>query len=261
MRQLISSLDVIDVAAPCPADWHAMTGDDRVRHCGQCQLNVYNLSDMTADEAMSLVNKSEGRMCVRFFRRQDGTMITRDCPVGLAALRQRVVRMWAKAAALAGTFFVGGLFGRWGGADEIAEPRIPPAVLKAIEVDVHLHEAIGQICILPVVPHEELIRTKLPTMKPEQLKALLGQCLQKELEASFGMPDPDDKSRMPEHVRQSLQEKVDDASFLPQPGSKEHKEIVKVLSGLLKKHTGIAQQLMPQPDIRPAMLGKVIVRP
>src|SRR6516162_8887116 len=35
------------VASPCPADWNAMQGDDRVRFCGQCEKNVYNLSAMT----------------------------------------------------------------------------------------------------------------------------------------------------------------------------------------------------------------------
>jgi len=50
---------------------------------------VYNLSAMTQSEATALVNKTEGRLCVRFYRRPDGTMLTRDCPVGLRALKRR----------------------------------------------------------------------------------------------------------------------------------------------------------------------------
>ena len=59
-----------------------MEGDDRVRFCGECELNVYNLSSMTEDEALKLVEEREGRLCVRFYQREDGTVLTSDCPVG-----------------------------------------------------------------------------------------------------------------------------------------------------------------------------------
>jgi len=67
-----------------------MIGTDRVRFCGQCSLNVYNLSAMTRDEAESLIAANEGRLCIRFYRRGDGSIITQDCPVGLRAVRQRI---------------------------------------------------------------------------------------------------------------------------------------------------------------------------
>ena len=57
-----------------------MSGDDRVRFCGDCKLNVYNLAGMTRREATELIEGNEGRLCVRFFRRKDGTFVTRDCP-------------------------------------------------------------------------------------------------------------------------------------------------------------------------------------
>jgi hypothetical protein len=84
------SLDEIRVASPCRASWERMKGKGRVRHCGQCDKNVYNLSGMTRAEAEALVRRMEGRLCVRFYRRSDGTMMTEDCPVGLAALRRPV---------------------------------------------------------------------------------------------------------------------------------------------------------------------------
>lgn len=93
-------LDTIEVATPCQMSWDEMSGDERTRHCSQCQLNVYNLSDMTRDEAERLVANGEGRTCVRFFRRKDGTVLTRDCPVGLRAIRRRLVRALAATAAL-----------------------------------------------------------------------------------------------------------------------------------------------------------------
>ena len=93
MRRFSSPLGSLSVAAPCPADWDSMLGGERVRFCGQCQLNVYNLSAMSRDEAESLIAGTEGRLCVRFYRRKDGSIITEDCPVGLRALKRRAVRI------------------------------------------------------------------------------------------------------------------------------------------------------------------------
>lgn len=87
------SLDLIQIASPCTANWDAMKGDERMRHCEECQLNVFNISDMTRDEATAFLAERTGRTCVRMFKRADGTVITRDCPVGLAALRARLVRL------------------------------------------------------------------------------------------------------------------------------------------------------------------------
>lgn len=67
-----------------------MIGDDRVRFCDQCQLNVYNIAELSRTEVEKLIASSEGRICARLYRRADGTVITRDCPVGLRALRLRV---------------------------------------------------------------------------------------------------------------------------------------------------------------------------
>jgi hypothetical protein len=73
-------LNTLQVARPCSADWNAMRGTDRVRHCAACGLHVYDLSAMTAADALALVEQTEGRLCVRFYRRADGTLLTRDCP-------------------------------------------------------------------------------------------------------------------------------------------------------------------------------------
>lgn len=81
-------LDGIDIASPCSADWNEMAGDDRCRFCSQCSLHVFDLSSMTRSQAEDLVaSRTGGRLCVRFTRRADGTVLTRDCPVGL---RQRL---------------------------------------------------------------------------------------------------------------------------------------------------------------------------
>ena len=93
MRRFRSPLTNVSVAAPCPADWDSMIGGDRVRFCSQCQLNVYNLSAMSKFEAESLIARTEGRLCVRFYRRRDGSILTNNCPVGLRALKRRASRI------------------------------------------------------------------------------------------------------------------------------------------------------------------------
>jgi hypothetical protein len=92
MSKFTNPLDGVRVAAPCPANWERMVGDARMRYCGQCNLHVYNLSGMTRTEAEALIANTEGRLCVRFYRRADGTVLTRNCPVGLRALKRRVSR-------------------------------------------------------------------------------------------------------------------------------------------------------------------------
>jgi len=98
-------LDNIHVAAPCPADWMKMSGNDRVRHCCECNLNVYNISEMTRAQAEELIRTHEGRLCVRFYRRADGTILTKDCPCGLQVLIRRVSRV--AAAVLTAAMTVG----------------------------------------------------------------------------------------------------------------------------------------------------------
>lgn len=90
-------LQNLRIATPCPVGWQNMRGDNRVRFCELCQLHVYNISEMTSEEIFSTIARNEGRLCGRLYRRADGTVITKDCPVGLKALRRRVSR---KAAAV-----------------------------------------------------------------------------------------------------------------------------------------------------------------
>jgi len=77
-REPLSELRVVN---QCPASWDGMAGNERVRHCSQCNLNVFNISDMSHAEAVDLVKQTEGRVCVRYYQRTDGTILTRDCSV------------------------------------------------------------------------------------------------------------------------------------------------------------------------------------
>jgi hypothetical protein len=70
-----------------------MPGTDRVRHCDQCNKNVYNLSEMTRRQAESLLRETEGRLCARLYRRADGTILTSNCPAGLRAIGRGISRV------------------------------------------------------------------------------------------------------------------------------------------------------------------------
>ena len=86
----LSALDAVRIASPCPVSWDTMSGDNRVRFCSHCHLNVFNLSGMKRDEAETLVRETDGRLCVRYYKRADGGVMTRDCPEGS---RKKIQRM------------------------------------------------------------------------------------------------------------------------------------------------------------------------
>ena len=104
MSQL--ELEQLQIATPCPMSWDEMEGNDAVRFCSKCSLNVYNIAQMNRAEAEALVNETEGRVCLRLFRRSDGTIITRDCPVGRRTLKRQVLTL---VSAVVGVFFIVGI--------------------------------------------------------------------------------------------------------------------------------------------------------
>ncbi len=121
MARFTNRLDNIRVAAPCNADWDSMVGNERVRLCEQCHLNVYNLSAMSRVEADRLIDQAEGRLCVRFYRRRDGSILTQNCPVGLRAMKQRLSRVATAVASFILSLMAGVGFYRF--ADKPFWPR------------------------------------------------------------------------------------------------------------------------------------------
>lgn len=93
----------LQVAAPCSEDWNEMFGDEAVRYCGTCRQNVYNLSAMTDPEVRKLLDGP--RVCVRFYQRDDGTVVTRKCSRMLDAARRRMVAIGLGLAPAAGAFW------------------------------------------------------------------------------------------------------------------------------------------------------------
>lgn len=101
MGEAKTRLDVVQVKDPCPESWDAMSGDDAVRFCGLCRMNVYNLSAMTRERAEQVLAEREGRLCVRFYRRSDGTVTTVDCaPQRFRAMRRAARQTLTAAGAL-----------------------------------------------------------------------------------------------------------------------------------------------------------------
>ena len=118
-----TKLDVlprIEIATPCDASWDDMAGDERKRFCQQCELHVYNLAAMTEQEAVQLIEETQGRLCGRIYRRKDGTVLTQDCPVGLRAVRRKLAGLVGRIAA--GVVFAGTAVGfyRGGMSEETA---------------------------------------------------------------------------------------------------------------------------------------------
>lgn len=134
MPKYTSPLDHVRVAAPCPADWDRMVGDDRDRFCNQCSLHVYNLSGMTRREAETLVSNAEGRVCVRYYRRRDGTILTKNCPVGLRAIKQKVSRVAGSVLSAVLGFYTGSwLHVGLGGTERHAEMGAMLPVLPVVD--------------------------------------------------------------------------------------------------------------------------------
>jgi hypothetical protein len=105
-RRVLGVLQEVRIAAPCHESWEQMKGNERVRFCGRCEKNVYNVSAMSEHEAEALLISSGdcADLCLRLYRRADGTVLTGDCPVGVRRRRRRAVA----AAALGGGLMLAG---------------------------------------------------------------------------------------------------------------------------------------------------------
>jgi hypothetical protein len=132
MSKFTNPLNNIKIASPCSSDWSEMIGDERRRFCGACKLNVYNFSGMSQREAENLLLNSEGRLCVRFYKRADGTILTKDCPIGWQAIKRRVSKIATAFASLVFAALSGiGLANYFA---KTSEPQIMGAVTPKVEI-------------------------------------------------------------------------------------------------------------------------------
>lgn len=154
MPRFNNPLDHVRVAAPCTVDWDQMIGSERMRFCGQCSLNVYNLSGMTRSEAEHLIARNEGRLCVRFYRRRDGSIITKDCPVGLRAIRRRV----SYVARAMGSMVLG-LFAGLGVHEAFTSiaPFRPERTMGVMARNIDSRPRVGELEPMPLVVKGQLV--------------------------------------------------------------------------------------------------------
>jgi hypothetical protein len=128
-------LQSVRIASPCPMKWEDMRGDDLTRRCDRCDLNVHNIGAMSTEQIEQLAQRrTTERVCITLWKRADGTIMTRDCPVGLAAARARVARALGRIAAavalaigvstLAARADASGRWAEWGWT--IRLKRLPP---------------------------------------------------------------------------------------------------------------------------------------
>ncbi|HEY1100283.1 MAG TPA: hypothetical protein VGF99_15200 [Myxococcota bacterium] len=193
---ILDSLDDIRIASPCHAEWDRMTpvsasDGARARFCGDCDKNVYDLSAMTRVDAMALIERHEGRCCVRFYQRDDGTVLTEDCPVGVRALLKRAERraLGGMAAGIGmAAAFVAFLVG---GANPVSR--------RLVEVKQTVHEQIEKIAVPepPVTimgampaPQHTMGEMAVPPAPPEREHVKMGKiAAPREMLGDIAMPD------------------------------------------------------------------------
>jgi hypothetical protein len=82
-----SLLNRIDVKTQCNESWDEMTGNAEVRFCSHCSKEVHDLSAMKRTDAEKLVQKSNGKLCVRYVKTPDGNLIT--TPLRFTQIKRR----------------------------------------------------------------------------------------------------------------------------------------------------------------------------
>jgi hypothetical protein len=115
------------ISSPCPESWDEMAGDDRVRFCNRCSLNVYNLAIMSREEVEAIVRSRNGqRLCGRLYLRGNRTATLRDCAGG------RRVKLVRRAIGLAAMLVIGAVSWLLRKVEEPDRSIHPPLIQKAL---------------------------------------------------------------------------------------------------------------------------------
>ena len=158
----VTSLPVLKIASPCHMRWDDLSpisGAPNRRSCDECGLHVHNFSAMAPGEIAAVLEAAKGsRVCGAGYLRSDGTLIVRDCPVGLRAARLRLVRGVSRAAALLAFAASGAVLWAAGRKDVWSQERLrslePFATISA-KLDPapppSRFMAPGEVCVLPPI--------------------------------------------------------------------------------------------------------------
>lgn len=138
-RAIKNQIQSYFISTPCSVSWADMEVDanDRsnisTRFCGDCKLNVHNLSSLSDEEVVVLLDKKAAgeRVCTYFYRKDDGTLVTDNCPKQIKQMRNRlqayaasmlVALCWILASSADAQGLVGApLDPRYGQANEVGQ--------------------------------------------------------------------------------------------------------------------------------------------
>lgn len=128
-------VEKISVEDPCSQDWQQMTGNDEVRFCTHCSKSVNNLSAMTRRDAMRLVRRSNGRICIRYIQHPEtNTPVFAD---QLIQISRRVPRV--AAGVMSASLSLSAFAYAQGGASRVISEPVPspqtenPAAVVAVK--------------------------------------------------------------------------------------------------------------------------------
>ena len=216
-----SLLTKIRVAAPCKSEWKWMYCDARVRFCSQCNLNVYNLSAMSKEEAELLILRTEGRLCVRFYRRKDGTILTSNCPVGLRSIRDKFTSAKARiiAALVSFAVYTSVMFGWYSSRQDT--DRI--SVMGELGNDSLQSSTVGVVFMpseTPIRVSEKLMRDRamlklIPVSHQSRGSSVHGTAVVRIIVSESGNVDEATCSSGPEEVRELSEEAARGWTFRP----------------------------------------------
>ena len=147
---------MIRVSSPCPKSWLELPGNDRVRYCAECKLNVYNLADLSREEIEKLVRRTQGRLCGRLYRRAEGTATLGDCP---ASKDREIVHRIFSIAAVLGLALFGWLFHGTEETDQtgsVSSDRIAVDVIPSVRGQAQ--DYLGEIEVSPVTTPSRFFR-------------------------------------------------------------------------------------------------------
>ena len=126
VRHAPIDLDAITIRSPCTVPWESMKGNERRRFCDRCRLHVHDVSELTPREAVALLRRTGGDVCLRVWRRPDGRVVTKDCGRVRVALERRMRWLRAAAAAVLATLGLGGCR-----SSRVADSPSPPPAPSA----------------------------------------------------------------------------------------------------------------------------------
>lgn len=70
------TLENFEVPKPCSMNWDEMKGNEEIRHCDNCQHQIYNLSEMPKRRALKVLNQPNEKVCVSYLQDENNQVIT-----------------------------------------------------------------------------------------------------------------------------------------------------------------------------------------